>query len=76
MTDIASRVDGLSPEKRALLARIVRQTLDEMARLLEPEYWQETPADAPEPLRCRRTARALLSRTTPGPSSGWSWTRR
>ena len=26
MTDIASRIDGLSPEKRALLARIVRQT--------------------------------------------------
>jgi hypothetical protein len=26
MTDIASRIVGLSPEKRALLARIVRQT--------------------------------------------------
>jgi hypothetical protein len=42
MTDIVSCVDGLSPEKRALLARIVRQTPDEMAWLLEPEYRQET----------------------------------
>jgi hypothetical protein len=35
MTGVASRIDGLSREKCALLARIVRQTpADEMAQLL------------------------------------------
>ena len=34
MTGIASRIDGLSPEKHAQLARTVRQTPYEMARLL------------------------------------------